>query len=40
MIDAEFRSEKYWRLFDIGERESADDGDADMKTATYNRSLM
>ena len=35
-----FRSEKNWGSFDAGECGSADDGDADMRTATHDRSLI
>ena len=40
VIDVVFTSEKYWGSFDAGKRESADDGNADLRTATYNQSPM
>ena len=35
VIDVFFRSEKYWVSFHVGEQESADDDETDMKIATH-----
>jgi len=40
VIDVVFRSEKYWGSFDVSERGSADDGDADMRIVTHDRSPL
>ena len=39
VIDMVFRSEKNWGSFDASEWGSADDGDADMRTATHDAVL-
>ena len=36
MINVIFRFEKYWASFDIGERESVNDGEAHMGTVTHD----
>ena len=40
VIDVVFRSEKYLGSFDVSQRGSADDGDADMRTTTHDRSPL
>ena len=40
VIDVIFRSGKYWASFDIGEWESFDDDEADMRIATHYHSHL
>ena len=40
VIDMIFRSRKNWVSFDVGETRFAHDGDADMRTATHDRSSL
>ena len=40
VIDLVFRCRKHWVSFDIGEWKSADDGEANMKIATHDRSPL
>ena len=40
VIDVIFSSEKHWASFDVGKHESADDGEADIRIATLDRSPL
>jgi len=40
VIDVVFRYGKYWASFDVGVRESADDGEADIRIETHDRSPL
>jgi len=40
VISIIFRSRKNWKSFDVSERRSDDDGDADLRIATHDDSFM